>query len=245
MREWVAFWNKPNSIYVNERHRDAHYRVIAERIRMLVRERDGASPAAAARTPLILDYGCGEALHAKSILDDGARLILSDAAPTVRDSLAHRFAGEERITVRSPEEVAAMPDASLDFIFMVSVAQYLASQELDEVLRLFRRLLKPDGKLFIADVIPPSVPALVDASELLRFGWSHGFLLASLTGLVRTAFSDYRVLRSRIGLSVYDEAAITERLRAVGFDAMRHPMNIGHNPNRMTFLGRPNTAMHR
>ena len=243
MREWVAFWNKPNSIYANERHRDAHYRTIAERIGMLVGPREGtAAPDSVPTEPTVLDYGCGEALHAATILQHGARLILSDAAPTVRASLTRRFAGEDRIAVRSPEDVAAMPDASFDFIFLVSVAQYLGGDELDDVLRLFRRLLKPDGKLFVADLIPPSVPALVDAAELLRFGRANGFLFAALSGLVRTVFSDYRTLRSRIGLSFYDEAAITKKLGAAGFDATRWPMNIGHNPNRMTMLARPRTA---
>ena len=33
MRDWLSFWNSPNRIYVNERHRDVHYRNIALHIR--------------------------------------------------------------------------------------------------------------------------------------------------------------------------------------------------------------------
>ena len=51
---WLAFWDKPHSIYVNARHKDVHYRLIAEALAALV-------PSPGAR---VLDYGCGEALHA-------------------------------------------------------------------------------------------------------------------------------------------------------------------------------------
>jgi len=52
--DWLAFWDSPNSIYVNARHKDVHYRLIAKEIAALV-------PGPEAR---VLDYGCGEALHA-------------------------------------------------------------------------------------------------------------------------------------------------------------------------------------
>ena len=69
------------------------------------------------------------------------------------------------------------------------------------------------GKLVIADVIPPDVSPLTDASQLLAFGWRGGFLTAALAGLVRTAFSDYRKLRAQYGLSTYAEADIIGLIR--------------------------------
>ena len=51
---WLAFWNGAHSIYVNERNKDVHYRLIAEAIAALLPGRDAR----------VLDYGCGEALHA-------------------------------------------------------------------------------------------------------------------------------------------------------------------------------------
>jgi hypothetical protein len=65
MGNWIAFWDSDHSIYVNERHRDVHYRTIAEDIRRYV-------PAGAT----VLDYGCGEALHADIVVADASRLIL-------------------------------------------------------------------------------------------------------------------------------------------------------------------------
>jgi hypothetical protein len=88
-------------------------------------------------------------------------------------------------------------------------------------------------------VVPHEVPAVSDAWALLRFAAANGFLIAAFAGLVRTFFSDYWRLRSRIGLTRYSEAEIIARLAALGFTATRAPRNIGHIVSRMTFLARP------
>ena len=115
--------------------------------------------------------------------------------------------------MRSPDEIAAQPDASLDIIVMHSVAQYMTPVELDVLLVLFRRLLKPDGHLILGDIVPPDVPAWIDALALLRFARANGFLAAAIAGLVRTVLSDYWRLRSRIGLTRYDETAMVASLQ--------------------------------
>jgi SAM-dependent methyltransferase len=228
MGDWIAFWDSEHSIYVNARHRDVHYRTIAQDIRAQV-------PRGAA----VLDYGCGEALHADLVAAAARVLILCEAAPAVRAGLAARFAGHPNIEVRAPEEVAALPPASLDVVVLHSVAQYLTPQEFDALLVLFRRLLRADGVLILGDVIPPHVSALTDAWALIRFGAANGFFGAALVGLVRTFVSDYWRLRSSLGLTRYSEAAMVEKLAAGGFSARRAPANIGHNSARMTFLARP------
>jgi SAM-dependent methyltransferase len=228
MGDWIAFWDSEHSIYVNARHRDVHYRTVALDIRALV-------PSGAA----VLDYGCGDALHADLVAARARVLILCEAAPAVRAALAAHFAGHPKIEVRAPEEVAALPPASLDAVVLHSVAQYLTPQEFDGLLVLFRRLLRADGVLILGDVIPPHVSALTDAWALIRFGAANGFLGAALIGLVRTFASDYWRLRSDLGLTRYSEAAMVEKLVAAGFSARRAPGNIGHNAARMTFLARP------
>jgi SAM-dependent methyltransferase len=229
VRDWTEFWDQPHSIYVNARHFDVHYRDIAQGIIALL-------PGPNAR---VLDYGCGEALHADLVAQAVDRLILVEAAPNVRAGLAARFASNTKIAVRSPEEIATEPDACLDVIVMHSVAQYMTPVELDELLSLFRRLLKPDGCLILGDIVPREVPAWVDAWALIRFAHANGFLIAAIAGLVRTVLSDYWRLRSRIGLTRYDETAMVGKLAAAAFAATRAQANIGHNPARMTFLARP------
>lgn len=226
--DWISFWDSKHSVYVNARHLEAHYRRIADDVSQHV-------PAGGAA----LDYGCGEALAADRVATKASRLILCDAAPSVRASLAARFAANGRVEVRSPDEVEALPAASLDVVVMHSVAQYLSPTDLDGRLALFHRLLKPGGLLVLGDIIPPSISPVTDALSLLRFGAQEGFLIAAVAGLVRTAFSSYARLRTTLGLTQYGEAATIEKLAAAGYSARRASKNIGHNPARMTFLARP------
>ncbi len=229
LKDWVAYYDGPHSIYVNGVHRDVHYATIADEI-----ARHVPSPTAA-----VLDYGCGEALHADRIAAAAGRLTLVDAAPGVRARLIARFEKNPKIVVVSPEQAAALPDRSLDLAVLHSVSQYLSGDEFDRIAALFRRLLKPDGRFVLGDVVPPGVPAMSDAFELLRFAAANGFLIAAFTGLVRTFFSDYWRLRSNLGLTRYGEAEMMARLARLGFSATRAPRNIGHIRARMTFLARP------
>ena len=103
---------------------------------------------------------------------------------------------------------------------------------------MFHRLLKPGGLFLIGDVVPPDGSAVADAVALLRFGWQDGFFLAAVQGLVRTFFSDYRRLRTQVGLTRYSEQAMAEKLKAAGFAVTRAPDNLGHLASRMTFLAR-------
>jgi SAM-dependent methyltransferase len=226
---WLAFWDSSHSIYVNARHRDVHYALIAQQIAALV-------PSPQTR---VLDYGCGEALHADRVAAAAGELLLCEGAPRVRAGIAARFAGNAKIRAVAPEEVERRGDHSLDLIVLHSVAQYLTPDELAKLLALFHRLLNADGILVVSDIIPPDVAASTDALALLRFGAENGFFVAAVTGLVRTVLSDYWRLRTRYGLTRYGETAMTEKLAAAGFFAQRAPHNIGHNQARMAFMARP------
>ena len=232
LKDWVAYYDSPHSIYVNALHRDVHYATIADEIARYV-----PAPTAA-----VLDYGCGEALHADRIAAVAGRLALVDAAPGVRARLSAHFEKNTKIAVISPEQAAALPDRSLDLVVLHSVSQYLSGDEFDRIATLFHRLLKPGGLFVLGDVLPPRVPAISDALALLRFAAANGFLVAAVTGLVRTFFSDYWRLRSNLGLTRYGEAEMVARLARLGFSATRAPRNIGHIRARMTFLAHPAAA---
>jgi SAM-dependent methyltransferase len=229
MGDWITFWDSEHTIYVSACHRDVHFRTIADDILRYL-----PSPVGT-----ILDYGCGEALYADRIAAKAGRLILVEAAPTVRTKLAARFPADGRIEVKAPDSLAALPDHSIDLVVVNSVAQYLTPAELDRLTAGFYRLLRPTGLLLLGDVIPPHVSPATDALALIRFAASHGFVLAAVGGLLATIMSDYRRLRSQLGVSRYSEADMIERLSAAGFSARRAATNIGHNQARMTFVAKP------
>jgi SAM-dependent methyltransferase len=225
---WASFWEQPHAIYVNERHLDTHCRDIANGIVKLL-------PGPNAR---VLDHGCGESVHAGVVAAAAKEVLLCEAATTVREHLKARFAGNPKIRVLTPEDVERLPSASLDLVVANSLVQYLSPNELDRLLAVWRRALASDGVLVVADVIPPDVGPMSDALALLRYAARNGFLLAALTGIVRTAFSRYRKMRAALGFTRYGEAEFLAKLRAQGFEGERLPYNLEHNPARMTFRAR-------
>jgi len=233
MRDWISYWDSDHPIYVNARHFDVHYANIADDIIRL-------SPGKQAR---VLDYGCGEALHADKIAANCATLYLCEAAPTVRTRLQERFGKIANIAITTPEDVAAMEPESLDLIVANSLLQYLKRPELVSLLKVWRRVLAPGGVLVVADVIGPKQSAIADALSLLRFAAANKFLTAAFIGLVKTTLSDYRKLRAQLGLTTYDEAEMLKLLTEAGYDAARLRPNLGHNQGRMAFRAQKNPAL--
>ena len=233
MRDWISYWDSDHPIYVNARHFDVHYANIADDIIRLV-------PGKSAR---MLDYGCGEALHADRIAANCATLYLCEAAPTVRTRLKERFGKIANIAVTTPEEVAAMEPQSLDLIVANSLIQYLKRDDLLALLKVWRRVLTPGGALIVADVISPKQSAIADALSLLNFARRNGFLTAAFIGLVKTTLSDYRKLRAELGLTTYPEEEMLKLLTEACYDAARLRPNLGHNQGRMAFRAQKNPAL--
>ncbi len=228
MDEWIDYYDSTHTIYVSKLHRDLHFATIARDIIGYI-----SSPDA-----VVLDYACGEALSAAEVADACGLLYLAEPAPGVRGRLIARFAPNTKIRVRSLEDLRKMAEKSIDLAIMNSVAQYMTPDEFDAALATIKRLLKPNGRLVLGDILRPEVGMIRDVLALLQFARQGGFLRDALVGLVSTALSDYRELRTRVGLQRYSEDEITAHLAKAGFSATRAHRNIGHNPWRMTFVAR-------
>jgi ubiquinone/menaquinone biosynthesis C-methylase UbiE len=228
MDDWIDYYDSTHTIYASKLHRDLHFQVIARDIIGYI-----SSPDA-----VVLDYACGEALSAAKVAEACGMLILAEPAPGVRGRLIARFAPNTKIRVRSLDDLRHMHEKTIDLTVMNSVAQYMTPDEFDAALAVVRRLLKPSGRLILGDILRPEVGMTTDVMALLRFAATHGFLKDALIGLLSTALSDYRQLRSRVGLQRYSEAEMMAKLTRAGFSASRAHFNIGHNPWRMTFVAR-------
>ena len=228
---WISFWNSQHSIYVNARHLDLHYRDVADRMLQL----DPAS------TDNVLDFGCGEATHADRVAARVGGLWLCEAASRVRDNLRARFRQLANLKVIGPDELS--DDAGRhrsNLIVANSVAQYLTREELDGLLRTWRRLLAPDGRLVLADVVPPGVSPISDALALLRYAGEQRLSdrrlpRASCARCCRPTAASARSSASRPTRS----SEITERIDAAGFRTERLPFNFEHQPARISFVATP------
>lgn len=229
---WISYWNAAPSVYVSDRHKRVHYAAIARDLVHRIPRLDA----------VVVDFGCGEALSADIVARACGKLILCDGAESVRQGLAARFAGHPSIAVVSPENPLLTAPESVDLIVVNSVVQYLSLETLRTNLDTWRRLLSQNGALLLADIIPRRVGPLQDALALLRFAASHGFLFAAVLGLVRTALSDYRKIRSALGLTQLDETEVLALLAEHGLEGQRVHPNLGHNQNRMAFLARRRAA---
>ena len=228
MDEWIDYYDSTHTIYASRLHRDLHFQLIARDIIGYI-----SSPDA-----VVLDYACGEALSAAKVAEACGKLYLAEPAPGVRGRLIARFAPNTKIRVRSLDDLRKMDEKSVDLVIMNSVAQYMTSTELDSAFAVIRRLLKPSGRLVLGDILRPEVGMSRDVLALLKFAATHGFLKDAFYGLASTALSDYRQLRTRVGLQRYGESEMIAKLAAAGFIASRAHANIGHNPWRMTFVAR-------
>jgi SAM-dependent methyltransferase len=223
---WTEYWNKETTIYVNARHKYAHYERVARDLLYHL-------PGPHAR---VVDYGCGDTLSAHRLAAACGHLLLCDSAPMVRERLAGRYASCSNISVISPEQFQDLDAATLDTVIINSVIQYLSRPELALLLSTSRQKLRPDGRLVLGDVVPRGVAPWRDALELLKFAGAHGFFLSAAAGLVKSYFSDYPRLRKEAGFLQFDQDEIVRELQLAGFTAERHDPNIGHNSARMTFL---------
>jgi hypothetical protein len=226
---WLIFWDNPHSIYVNAQHKEVHFRQIAQEIAALV-----FGPNAS-----FLDHGSGEALHADIIAAAAGDLLLCEGAPSVRAGLEELHGTNPKIRVLCTARCCSAARA-LAWCYWLALRRAISHgpgcwrtfrnvSSIIENRRITRR-----QRRYSPDVGPTS-----DACALLRFAVANGFLLAALGGLLRTFFSDYRQLRSRVGLSRYSEDAMLQKLGLAGYSANRVAVNIGHNQSRMAFHARP------
>jgi SAM-dependent methyltransferase len=232
MDSWLSYWNSPNKSYVSERHKQAHYAVVFEGVRLYLPDAHG----------IVLDWGCSDALAATRVADICKIVLLYDAASLTRERLNVRYGNHPRIRVLDQADLDAIAKESIDLIIINSVIQYLSQTEFDELLDYVHRLLKPDGALLLGDVISPGTGNSRHVAPFLRFAWRHRFLFAALVGLVQTYASGYRNLKRELGLTAYAPEAMLQKLKQHGFAAEKLPNNIAVSKYRSSYLARKPSA---
>lgn len=127
------------------------------RIGSLKREIASAVTAKGGR---VLELGCGAGSLAVMMAAGGARVAGIDASGSMlavaraRAASAGLAPGVElrRLSVM---EIDSLPERSFDFVVSTLLLSELSSEEIDFVLSQSRRLLAPDGQLWIGDEVAP------------------------------------------------------------------------------------------
>jgi hypothetical protein len=183
---------------------------------------------------VVLDYSCGAAPAASFIAEHCATIYLYDAIPKMQTNLRQRYAANPKIKILNEAQVKALPDAALDMVLFNGLFQYLPLAQCTEAVDFAAAKLRLNGRLIVADVIPPHADPLSDSWALVEYAYRGGFLLAALRGAV----SRSRPLRRRIPLTTFTIPDMQRLLATHGFETRRADRNIGHNQMHMTFLAK-------
>lgn len=96
---------------------------------------------------VVLELGCGSGFFAREFAKKGAEIIGVDISEELITAAKKSASGKERYIVGSADNLSFIKDKSVDKITLI-----LAIQNIDNVHKVFaecRRILKPNGKLFI------------------------------------------------------------------------------------------------
>jgi len=109
----------------------------------------------------VLDLGCGTGALAARLARDGAQVTGIDSSPAMLAQARQRIRSEgleDRVALLELGAVdldTRFPDGSFDAVTSTLVFSELSNEEIDYALAECSRLLRPAGRLFIADEVMP------------------------------------------------------------------------------------------
>ena len=127
---------------------------------------------------VVLDFGGGAGFVTEALSPMAAAVWWWDPSPAMRAAAAPRLAALPNARVAPVEALvgAEEPPLRFDLILVNSVIQYMTPDELAGWLHAWRRLLRPEGRIVLSDLIAPGRALVWDALDQLSLGIRHGFL---------------------------------------------------------------------
>jgi SAM-dependent methyltransferase len=197
----------------------------------------------------VVDIGCGGGALVRDLICLGARVVgvevsesqLAPALARDRDSGARYAVGRAQ---RLP-----LDDASMDLAVFMRTLHHVPSADLTQALREARRVLRPDGAVYVAEPLPEgdffALTSLVEDELEVRAAAQRALAQAGLAGLERVSTVDYEVriclagfewLRKRIVSVDPERAAIFDAREADLTEAFGRLGAAGDQPGERCFL---------
>jgi len=166
-------------------------------------------------TDELLDYGCGPGFVADSLAEKNIQLIGADINDFFIEECRKNHPASRFLLITTDAATnknilgEALNGKQFDYILLLSIIQYFKSvNDLDEVIDLLRRYLKPQGKLIIADVLDENTSSVRDAFSLLMHCVKKGRIGAFAGFISYLVFSDYRKISKQNKLLLVSEPTI-------------------------------------
>lgn len=206
LNEWSGFWKTEGEAFSSIMKINTHYFALQLTRRLGVRTTDE-----------ILDYGCGPGLLADVLIPDGFHVQGVDIndffiAECKRKYPDHNFltiSTELLTTDQSLLEVFG--EKRFDRIILLSILQYFKDhEEIELLLRMLRKYIKPGGTIILADIIDERTSSIRDLISLVYRSLITGKIVPLFRFVSYLLFSNYRkISRSRPLLTLPPEIVHT------------------------------------
>ena len=105
-----------------------------------------------------------------------------------------------------------------DCIIVFSVVQYFNSKdEVSTLLKNFKSLLKPTGKIILADILENEKGVWKDLWSICIHSLAHGYFISFLFFVVRIKFSNYNDVKNKHKLLHLSKEEVKEMCEKIGF----------------------------
>ena len=179
----------------------------------------------------VLDFGCGFGYVADSLAAKVAEVSLWDFSWNMRRQARLLTAQHQNIVFLDFSGPAAHSELSFDLIVVNSVSQYMTAEEFSRWLGCWQRLLRPNGRLVLSDLIPSGPRPASECVDFLLFSARNGFLMRALSkGLAELR----RYPKANLSLLLHSVSHedLLEKATAAGLRVEFLPSNLTHRRGR-------------